>query len=155
MPLPDCKIKRSPSASARVVFWLLGGANALANLALLVSKKMRRDLGAFAETLISQNCPGKYYDAATAEKAIRGIAADWEYWRGEAAKLPAIRARGEASIRGAQGPVRPADLGYTREDTRFAILYAMELRDKFTVLRLAQLTGRLEGLAEELADEFC
>jgi len=116
---------------------------------------MRRDLGSFAEILIGPDCSARYYEAGLGGKLLSAIAPDWDSWRAEAAKLPAVRRAGEESIRRAGGPVRPSDLGYGREDTRLALLYAMELRDKFTILRLAQSTGRLEGLAEELADEFC
>lgn len=116
---------------------------------------MRRDLGPFADTIIRQNTSAQYYDAALNDRILEGIAPDWEAWRAEAAERRSSRLAGEEHIRRAGGPVRAGDLGYSREEMRQAIFYAMELRDKFTVLRLAQLSGRLEELAEELADEFC
>lgn len=115
---------------------------------------MRRDLGAFAEILIRQNCSIKYYDAQYNGQLLRGIAPDWERWRAESVALPAMRLAGEEGMRRAGGPVRTGELGYSREETRCAILYAMEIREKFTLLNLAQAAGKLTGLAEELADEF-
>jgi glycerol-1-phosphate dehydrogenase [NAD(P)+] len=116
--------------------------------------RMRRDLGPFADTITRQNASAQYYDAALNARMLERIAPDWDSWRAEAAGQQAARRAGEEHIRRAGGPVRAGDLGYSREEMRQAICYAMELRDKFTVLRLAQLSGRLEELAEELADEF-
>lgn len=116
---------------------------------------MRRDLGGFAEILIGENCSEAYYKEETYRSVMDGIEAEWAFFRAEATKLPEARRAGEAAIRGIGGPTRPADLGYTREETVLALKYAMELRDKFTILRLAGLSGKLDGLAEELADEFC
>jgi glycerol-1-phosphate dehydrogenase [NAD(P)+] len=116
---------------------------------------MWRDLGGFAETLIGPRCSAAYEDDSLRQRILEGAAAGWQAMRAEAALLPALRKQGEEYIRLAGGPVRPADLGYGREDILLALKYAMELRPRFTVLRLAHLSGRLEGLAEELADEFC
>ena len=52
-------------------------------------------------------------------------------------------------------PVRPADLGYSRQDTLDALRWAMEVRARFTILRLAWLCGSLDELTEEIVDEFC
>jgi glycerol-1-phosphate dehydrogenase [NAD(P)+] len=117
--------------------------------------QMRRDLGSFGEILIAENCSANYYTQDMRRRALEGIAAQWDFFRKEAAAIPKLRTDGEAAILSIGGPVRPRGLGYSREDTLLALKYAMELRDKFTILRLAQLSGRLEGLAEELADEFC
>ena len=117
--------------------------------------EMRRSLGAFAETVIAQGCSAKYDSMDIRRSTLDSIAANWTAWQDEAKKLPGLRLAGEQSIRRSGGPVRPGEMGYSREDIALAIRYAMELRDKFTILRLAHHTGRLDGLAEELADEFC
>jgi glycerol-1-phosphate dehydrogenase [NAD(P)+] len=57
-----------------------------------------------------------------------------------AAELRAILARAGA-------PTRPEDLGLDRATYRRAVLGAREIRDRFTVLDLAALAGRLEELA--------
>lgn len=116
---------------------------------------MRRDLGSFAETVIAQNRSKIYRNAELAQRILHGAAAGWARYGEEAAALPALRAHGEGLLRSIGGPVRPSDLGYGREDIVLALKYATELREKFNVLRLAQLAGRLDALAEELADEFC
>jgi len=48
------------------------------------------------------------------------------------------------------GPDNPAALGVSREVFRDSILHAMEVRPRFTILRLASDRGRLEELAEIL-----
>jgi glycerol-1-phosphate dehydrogenase [NAD(P)+] len=50
------------------------------------------------------------------------------------------------------GPVRPDQLGYSRQDTYDAIAFGKEVRPKFTALRLAERFGWLYNLAEEIAD---
>lgn len=50
------------------------------------------------------------------------------------------------------GPVYPAQLGYSRQDTYDAIAHGKEVRPKFTTLRLAERFGHLYDLAEEIAD---
>jgi glycerol-1-phosphate dehydrogenase [NAD(P)+] len=116
---------------------------------------MRRDLGPFADVLLAENCSAAYACKAVRRRALEEAEARWDFYRNEAAALPAQRIAGEDLIRRAGGPVRPGELGYGRADTLHALKYAMELREKFTVLRLAHLSGRLDGIAEELADEFC
>ena len=67
----------------------------------------------------------------------------------------AVRLGGEAALRAMGAPVRPADLGYDRQDTLDALRWAMEVRDRFTILRLCWLCGCLDRLVEEVVDEFC
>ena len=62
--------------------------------------------------------------------------------------LPAARDK----ILAIGGPVRPDQLGYTRQDAYDAIAYGKEVRPKFTILRLAERFGWLYDLAEEFAD---
>ncbi len=117
--------------------------------------EMRASLGAFGDMLLAQDCSAVYRDASVRQRAMEAVSANWGYWQAEAQKLPSIRLAGEDGIRRNGGPVRPAELGYSREDIVLALRYAMELRDKYTILRLAHHAGLLDGLAEEVADEFC
>ena len=117
-------------------------------------KGLRKAFGALSERIISESNP-VYFDTEFRQKALDGIKAHWDYFKAEAAKLPALRLSGEANIKSAGGPVRPEELGYTRQDIVDALNYAKEVRDKFTILRMAWLSGRLAQLAEEIADEFC
>jgi hypothetical protein len=70
-------------------------------------------------------------------------------------RLREARLAGEATIRALRGPVCPADLGYDRQDMRAALRCSMEMRERFTVMRLASLCGTLDELSEQLLDEFC
>jgi hypothetical protein len=49
---------------------------------------------------------------------------------------------------------RARDLNVSRDDTYNAIRYARFMRNRYTILDLADDLGWLEGWAGELADEF-
>ncbi len=110
--------------------------------------------GPLGEQVLSESNPA-HLDAALRARIHHNITECWDMFRAEAAKLPALRLAGERDLRASGGPVRPAQLGYDRADVVDALNWAMEVRDKFTILRLAWHCGRLATLAEEVADEFC
>jgi glycerol-1-phosphate dehydrogenase [NAD(P)+] len=117
---------------------------------------MRRDLGDdFATLLLAHDCSAAYADPGLRRGVLEAVGADWGFYRAQTATLPALRKSGANLIRRAGGPITPGELGYSRADTRNVIRYALELRERFTILHLALLAGRLDALAEELADEFC
>lgn len=115
--------------------------------------EMAQRMGAYGELMAAQGCRPAY--AGDGKRLLDCLAADWAWWQSEVAGLPALRLAGERSIRMAGGPIRPAELGYDREDIVCAIQYAMLIRERFTILRMADMAGSLNTLAEELADEFC
>lgn len=71
-------------------------------------------------------------------------------WSAIASRLRAV-GRPAAELRAvltrAGAPTKPEDLGLDRNTYRDAVLGAREIRDRFTVLDLAALAGRLEELA--------
>lgn len=52
-------------------------------------------------------------------------------------------------------PVKPEELGLTKEDLKEAILYAKEVRNKYTLLDAAEYLGCLEDVAEKVAAKMC
>lgn len=52
-------------------------------------------------------------------------------------------------------PVKPEELGLTAEDLKEAILYAKEVRNKYTLLDAAEYLGCLEDVAEKVAAKMC
>ena len=51
-------------------------------------------------------------------------------------------------------PTKLAQIGVDKEMARQAILYAKELRDRYTVLQLLWDLGELENFANELLEEY-
>ena len=52
------------------------------------------------------------------------------------------------------GPVSPAELDVSRERARDGLLYAKELRDRYTIQQLLWDLGLLEEVAEEVLDQL-
>lgn len=74
------------------------------------------------------------------------IAANWD---GMARQLGAIHlpaARIEAALSAAGAPVRPEQIGLSRDFYETALRHGREIRDRYTVLDLAAGAGRLAGL---------
>jgi len=52
------------------------------------------------------------------------------------------------------GPTTPAEIGVDKKDLRDALLYAQEIRPRFTITRLAYAWGVHQDIVEELLDEM-
>ena len=52
-------------------------------------------------------------------------------------------------------PKCPPDVEIKKEYVRDSILYAKELRDRYTILQLMWDLGELPKLADKLADKYC
>ena len=115
---------------------------------------LRHVYGALAPAILAQ-APERHFDPSWRRQVLDEMTTCWQEIRGWAAGLPALRTQGEAALRAMGAPVRPADLGYDRQDTLDALRWAMEVRDRFTILRLCWLCGCLDRLVEEVVDEFC
>ncbi len=66
--------------------------------------------------------------------------------------IPAEDVRARLSAAGI--PTRPAEYGIKKEDVRFALLHAADIRARYTVLHLAREIGLLEELADEVLSFF-
>ncbi|MDD4796623.1 MAG: sn-glycerol-1-phosphate dehydrogenase, partial [Eubacteriales bacterium] len=115
---------------------------------------VKRAFGAAGDGLIQRNA-GLYRDTQQNDALIDSLRRNWQALQPLAGDMARLRRQGEAALRSVDGPVRPAQLGYNRQDIVSALTYSKEIRERFTILRLADVTGRLVTLAQEVADEFC
>jgi glycerol-1-phosphate dehydrogenase [NAD(P)+] len=72
----------------------------------------------------------------------------WDDWRRALARLAVPPVRLEATLAAAGAATRPAELDIDPDFYRTAVAHAHEIRDRFTFLDLASLTGRLEAFAQ-------
>jgi glycerol-1-phosphate dehydrogenase [NAD(P)+] len=91
---------------------------------------------------------------ATKEKELTTLRDRWSDIWADVKRYLRPRAELEGHLRAAGAPVRCADLGISRADALNAIRYARLLRNRYTILDLADDLGWLDGWAEELLDEF-
>jgi len=88
------------------------------------------------------------------EKELATLKSEWDdIWR-DLARFLRPRAQLEHAMKEAGCPTRPSELNISREDTYNAIRYARLMRDRYTILDLADELGWLEAWAEELAEKF-
>ncbi len=115
-------------------------------------KEVRRVYGPLAEQAIAKNDPlppqGKMWETQKQSIEAAMEAFGYNYVDRFSKLLPEARDH----ITAIGGPVRPDQLGYSKQDTYDAIAHGKEVRPKFTTLRLAERFGWLYDLAEEIAD---
>ena len=95
---------------------------------------------------------GKNSDERLA-KRLASIEENWEQIRALAAGTTKPRLV-EEILEKLNAPVRPHQIGVDREMARQAILYAKELRDRYTVLQLLWDLGELENFANCVINEY-
>lgn len=96
-----------------------------------------------------------FYNDETWTKYRQGILEHWDEYRQQVSGYAALREQGAQALREAKGPVMPQELGYTRQDIYDAIRYARFVRpERPTILTWADHFGRLEEIAEEIANEL-
>ena len=54
-----------------------------------------------------------------------------------------------------RGANRPGQVGIRKDQVHDAIMYAKELRNRYTVLQLMWDLGKLPEIADELTERFC
>lgn len=118
----------------------------------LWEKEVRRVYGPLADQAIAKNTAypprGKDWDRQRSQIEQAMERYGFDYIERFKTLLPVARDK----IIAMGGPVRPQDLGYSRQDTFDAIAYGKEVRPKFTTLRLAERFGWLYDLAEEISN---
>jgi glycerol-1-phosphate dehydrogenase [NAD(P)+] len=88
------------------------------------------------------------------ERQLITLKEDWDdIWR-DVGRFLRTRAELEHVMREAGCPTRASDLNISRDDTYNAIRYARLLRNRYTILDVADEAGWLEHWADDLADEF-
>ncbi len=77
----------------------------------------------------------------------------WDTYRRQVEGFAALRQEGARALEQAHGPVLPRQLGYSRQDILDAIRFARFVRpERPTILTWAANWGRLDAIAEEIAD---
>jgi glycerol-1-phosphate dehydrogenase [NAD(P)+] len=118
----------------------------------LWEQEVRRVYGPLADQAIAKNTPypprGEEWERQKKQISQAMDLYGYKYVDRFRTLLPYARDR----ITAMGGPVRPDQLGYTRQETYDAIAYGKEVRPKFTTLRLAERFGWLYDLAEEIAN---
>jgi len=90
------------------------------------------------------------------EKWSRRLAATKEHWQ-EIKKMAGETVKSKVVydiLKQLDAPVKPHEIGVPRDMARQAILYAKEIRDRYTVLQLLWDLGELERFADMIVDEF-
>lgn len=113
---------------------------------------VERIFGATAPTVIAQAEANAYTDDQRADQRRR-VLDRWAQFQSLAASLAGQRQALTEEIASLGGPVHPRDFGYTRQDTYDALVYAKEVRPRYSLLRLMDAFGVLEDIAGEVTDD--
>jgi glycerol dehydrogenase-like iron-containing ADH family enzyme/glycerophosphoryl diester phosphodiesterase len=81
------------------------------------------------------------------------LTARWEKLKAEFSLLLQLAPEAKQLLELLGAPVSPQQIGIDRDTTRDALLYAKEVRGRYTILQLADQLGLLESFAEELLQE--
>jgi len=60
----------------------------------------------------------------------------------------------EAALKASGAPIRPSELGFSRDDVRDAIRYSRLMRNRYTILDLTNSLGWLDRWLDELVEDF-
>ncbi|MFR1760019.1 MAG: hypothetical protein ACLSX2_09970, partial [Christensenellaceae bacterium] len=94
-----------------------------------------------------------FLDSAAWAAYREAIVQRWDDYRSQVAGFAALREQGARALEQAHGPVLPQQMGYTRQDILDAIRFARFVRpERPTILTWAANWGRLDAIAEEIAD---
>ncbi len=107
-----------------------------------------------AESLIEVN-RSRFLTDEKRQEVKTSILENWEMFRKLSEGLTEMRKKGAEALRRAQGPVTPADLGYTRQDFQDAFRFARFVRgERPTLLTVLAEWGQLEKLTDEVLTEL-
>jgi glycerol-1-phosphate dehydrogenase [NAD(P)+] len=110
---------------------------------------MRAAYGGLAEGFLARN-PLDREEATSAREQYARLEANWDELKSQADALYASRAEMRRMLEESGGPVRPEQVGVSREDVRDALLCAWLLRPRFTLLKLAFDLGVLKEIVDEM-----
>ncbi len=86
-------------------------------------------------------------------KRIQAMEERWPEIQEVLASLPSSKAA-EELLASVGGPIRPREVGLTEETVRESILYAKEVRNRYTVLQMLWDFGLLESYADKVTEEL-
>ena len=116
-------------------------------------EEMRRGYGSGSGGIIRlEEESGKNEESRRAVR-IQSIRDHWAQIQREAERLPRTD-QIEALLSSMGGPIRPGQVGLSRETVYDSILYAKEVRNRYTILQLLWDLGVLEDAAGKIVDDL-
>lgn len=109
-------------------------------------------MGAAAEIIDLEKKAGKNTPEKLAAR-LDAIEANWEQIRALAEKTPKASLVMDI-LEGMDAPTKPHQIGVEKEMAWQAIVYAKELRDRYTVLQLLWDLGELENFADKIIGDY-
>ena len=118
----------------------------------MVVDALKRSLGPVAQEVLAQSAVTQDLGSANAqrEKVMQNIA----LLRQRAQELAQLSPKVKKVIKDAGGPTHPKEMGLSEQDVMDAILCAMHLRTRFTLLRMAYEWGAVKDIADEMIEEW-
>ncbi len=117
-------------------------------------KEIRRVYGPLSEKVLASN-PSQPPSGTIWEAQKRRLESAMEsYGYDFIRQIPRLLPEYKNRIQRVGGPVRPDQLGYGADETRDAIAFGKEVRERFTILRIAERFGVLYDFAEEIAEKL-
>lgn len=114
---------------------------------------LNEDLGAAGEILFTRVTQKRIPSAETSERYLSRMISAWEEMRGLASEAPAA---GELSslLHSAGGPALPSEINVDSDELRETLYGACEVRDRYTVLTVAEELGWFGGIVDAVAEEL-
>lgn len=109
--------------------------------------------GKVGKTVMSQK-DKIFLDKAEWAECKKKIIDKWDEYKEVVSGFAKMRGEFEDILKGSSGPVKPQDLGYSKDDIYNAILYARMVRDRVTILEVLDNWGLLEQYALEVVQEI-
>ena len=116
-------------------------------------KEMRRVYQSVADGIIRLEVEAEKNEESKRAVRIKSIQDHWTQIQNEAKRLPGT-AQIEALLASMGGPIRPGQVGLSRETVYDSILYAKEVRNRYTILQLLWDIGLLEDAAGKIVDDL-
>lgn len=117
-------------------------------------KEIRRCYQAGAPAVIELEKTAKKNDPEALVKRLERIEAHWEQIQALAKSAPKPEEI-DGLLTTLHGAKRPGEVGISRDKVHDALMYAKELRNRYTVLQLMWDLGKLPEIADLMTDRYC
>lgn len=108
-------------------------------------------LGPVADILLAEVTEARFLSDAEASARLSRLQAAWLQMAAIATQAPSEQELAE-KLRQAGGPASPAEIGVSSDDLRGALLGALEVRNRFSVLSASEELGWLTGIIDEVVE---
>ncbi len=115
-------------------------------------RDIKRCFGPLADEVFRQK-EASHIPHGELEERIRRLAAMWPQVKEEVRDLLSLVTNVREVLQKVEAPSTPAELGVSPDQVYDALRYAKEVRNRYTVLQLADQLGVLDSIAKEIADE--